>query len=232
GAGVVSRRREPRRGFIGEERAGAREEEEASRHRQDGAASQHEARRAEERERRGEGGPPTPDATPLGTPGPETAAAMTVVTRAAVRGLAPVLIVAGLYLVAWGYSPGGGFPGGAVLLGVVLFVYVALGYRAVQPVIRPDVVEPVEMAGALAIIGLGIGGLIARGSFLASFLPVGPEQTIRSGGLLQAFSVSELVEVATGLVLVVFGLLGMGHDWSDDDEESENEKEDEEDTGP
>jgi len=221
GVVVVSRRREPRRGFVGEERAGSREQAEAHRHREHGADTETEARRAEDRERRGRHDHPTPDATPLGTPGPETAEAMTVVTRAAVRVLAPVLIVAGLYLVAWGYSPGGGFPGGAVLLGVVLFAYVALGYRRVEPVIRPDVIEPVELAGALAIIGLGIAGLVTKGSFLASFLPLGGVQTIRSGGLLQAFSVSELVEVGTGLTLVVFGLLGMGHDWSGDEDDGD-----------
>ena len=129
GVVVVARRREPRRGFIGEERAGSREQVETHRHRRHDAPSENEARRAEERERRGDHDHPTPDATPLGTPGPESAEAMTVVTRAAVRVVTPVLIVAGLYLVAWGYSPGGGFPGGAVLLGVALFGYVALGYR-------------------------------------------------------------------------------------------------------
>jgi multicomponent Na+:H+ antiporter subunit B len=214
---VVSRRRERRRGFIGEEQAGAREQAEARRHQSRGAASEGEARRAEERERGGGHDPPTPDDTPLGTPAPETAAAMTVVARGAVRVVAPVLIVAGLYLVAWGYTPGGGFPAGAVLLGVVLFVYVTLGYRRIEPVIRPDVIEPLELGGALAIVVLGLLGLFLKGSFLANVLPLGAQQTIRSGGLLQAFSVTELVEVGTGLVLVVFGLLGMGHDWSEED---------------
>jgi multicomponent Na+:H+ antiporter subunit B len=46
-------------------------------------------------------------------------------------------------------------------------------------------------------------------------------QTILSGGVLQAFSLSELVEVGTGLTLVVFALLGMGHDWTGDEEEQE-----------
>jgi multicomponent Na+:H+ antiporter subunit B len=146
---------------------------------------------------------------------------MTVVVRAAVRFIAPILLMAGLYLVAWGYSPGGGFPGGAVLLGVILFVYVAYGYRRVEPVIRPDVLEPVELAGALAIIAIEVGGLLAKGSFSANFLPLGPVGTIRSGGVLQAFSGSELIEVATGLTLAIFGLLGMGHDWSRDDGDEE-----------
>ena len=135
------------------------------------------------------------------------------------RVAAPVLATAGLYLVAWGYSPGGGFPGGAVALGVVLLAYVALGYRRIEPVIRPDVVEPLELAGALAILALEVMGLVLKGSFSANFLPLGPVGTIRSGGILQAFSGSELIEVGTGLTLAIFGLLGMGHDWSDDQAE-------------
>ena len=227
GVMVVTRRREPRRGFVGEERAGAEEQAETGR-REEHAPSKSEARRAEERERSGGWERPTPDAIPLGTPGPETSEAMTVVARTSVRVLAPLLIVAGVYLCAWGYSPGGGLPAGAVLLGVVLLAYVALGYRRVEPVIRPDVIEPVELAGALAIIAIGAGGLIFKGSFTASFLPLGKLQTIRSGGVLQAFSFSELVEVGTGLTLVVFGLLGMGHDWNEADEEEAEQEQDQE----
>ncbi len=83
----------------------------------------------------------TPDATPLGTPAPETAEAMTVVVRTAIRVVLPILAVAGLYLVAWGYSPGGGFPGGAVLLGVLLLVYAGYGRRKISKVIRPALLE-------------------------------------------------------------------------------------------
>jgi multicomponent Na+:H+ antiporter subunit B len=252
GTTTVARRRELRRGFIGEELAGEREQSQVSEssptadhpetasQAQPETASQAEAETASQGEahgaqpatasraqsdaRRAEAGEQgsghhiaTPDETPLGTPGPETAEAMTVVIRAAVRAVAPILGIAGLYLVAWGYSPGGGFPAGAVLLGLVLFVYVAYGYRRVERVIRPDVIEPLELAGALAIIAIEALGLFLKGSFSANFLPLGPVSTIRSGGILQAFSVSEFVEVATGLTLAIFGLLGMGHDWSRDE---------------
>ncbi|HEY2672611.1 MAG TPA: MnhB domain-containing protein [Rugosimonospora sp.] len=217
GMGLITRAREPRRGFIGEQVAGRREQ-----HRTDptpgrGSADQRQAQRAEAGEEGRRSGPASPDDEPLGSPGPERAEAMTVVVRAAVRTVAPLLTMAGLYLVAWGYTPGGGFPAGAVALGVVLLVYVSLGYRRVEPWLRPGVIEPIELAGAVAIVLLGVLGLGLEGSFSANFLPLGPVQTIRSGGVLQVFSVSELIEVATGLVLAVFGLLGMGHDWEPDE---------------
>ncbi|HVW33895.1 MAG TPA: MnhB domain-containing protein [Acidimicrobiia bacterium] len=228
GVVVITRGREHRRGFIGEEQAGAEEQAETGRDRRPGAEPVPVARRADERERRGGWDEDTPDATPLGRPGPETADAMTIVARGAVRFLAPVLVTAGAYLCAWGYTPGGGFPAGAVLLGVVLLVYVAFGYRRVEALIRPDTIEPVELAGALAIILLGLGGLVFEGSLTASFLPLGKIRTIRAGGVLQVFSVSELVEVSSGLTLVIFGLLGMGHDWSDDDDDENRNNDDDE----
>jgi multicomponent Na+:H+ antiporter subunit B len=215
GIGAITRGRETRQGFIGEEAAGWRERAGLGTRGETGDRRQGQALRAEGDEEGHGTGPATPDSNRLGTPGPERAAAMTVVVRGAIRVAAPVVATAGLYLVAWGYSPGGGFPGGAVALGVVLLAYVSLGYRRIEPVIRPDVVEPVELAGALAIFGIEALGLVLKGSFSANFLPLAPVGTIRSGGILQAFSGAELIEVGTGLTLAVFGLLAMGHDWSD-----------------
>ena len=87
---------------------------------------------------------------------------MTVVVRGAVRVAAPVLLVVGLYVVAWGYLPGGGSPGGAAVVGVILFAYAAYGYKEGEPVIRPDVIEPVEMGGALAIVAVEAQALTER----------------------------------------------------------------------
>jgi multicomponent Na+:H+ antiporter subunit B len=220
---TITRGKEPRRGFFGEELAGRREQTQLG----SSAAidSQEEAQaRAAERDEQGEAqGPLTPDEEPLGTPAPERAVAMTVVVRGAVRVVSPVLLIAGVYLVAWGYSPGGGFPGGAVILGGILLVYVGFGYRKIRRIVRPEVVEPLELAGALLIVLIETLGLVLKGSFSANFLPLGPVQTLQSGGVLQAFSGAELIEVSTGLTLAIFGLLSMGHDWSEHDRD-EDEK--------
>jgi multicomponent Na+:H+ antiporter subunit B len=172
-----------------------------------------------------EGRPETPDDEELGSTRPERADAMTVVIRTAARVAAVPLAVAALYLVAWGFAPGGGFPAGAVVLGVVLLVYAGFGYRRIRTVLRPDRIEVVELLGAMAIVLIGLLGLLLRGSFSANFLPLGPVQTIRSGGVIQAFSFSELIEVGTGLTLAVFALLGMRHDWSPDVDEIDRAEE-------
>lgn len=218
---MITRSREARRGYFGEALAGEREQ--AAADPIEGAdASEREARAAERREQ-GElapgdpVGPATPDHTPLGAPAPETADAMTIVVRTAIRIALPVLAVAGLYLVAWGYSPGGGFPGGAVMVGVLLLAYAGFGRRRISKVVRPGLLEGIEMAGAGAIIVTELLGLLLRGSVSANWLPLAAPQTIASGGVAQLFSVSELIEVGTGLAIVVFALIGMGHDWSPDE---------------
>jgi multicomponent Na+:H+ antiporter subunit B len=213
---VITRPREPRRGYFGEETAGAREQAET-----DPVAgfdtAEDVARSAERREQAGDpAAPETPDATPLGTPAPETAETMTVVVRTAIRIALPILAATGLYLVVWGYSPGGGFPGGAVLLGVLLLAYAGYGRRKISKVIRPSLLETIELAGAAAIIMTELLGLLLKGSFSANWLPLAAQQTPLSGGISQLFSGSELIEVGTGLTIAVFALLGMSHDWARD----------------
>jgi multicomponent Na+:H+ antiporter subunit B len=218
---VITRPREPRRGYFGESAAGAREQAQDDPAVGSGA-SQDEARAAERLEQdeeisKGEEPVETPDAEPLGTPAPERAEAMTVVVRTAIRVALPILAVAGLYLVAWGFSPGGGFPGGAVMLGVLLLVYAAYGRRKISKVIRPGLIETLELAGAALIILTEFLGLVVKGSFSANWLPLAQELTPLSGGVAQLFSASELIEVATGLTIAVFALLGMSHDWAPDE---------------
>jgi multicomponent Na+:H+ antiporter subunit B len=196
---TVSRRRERRHGFLDEEQLARREQAAVDPHLAHDPEQQA-VERAEEQEIEGTG-------------------KMTVVVQVGVRVAAPVLAVAGLYLVAWGFTPGGGFPGGAVVVGVVLLAYTAYGYRKVRPVVRPDVIEVVELAGAAVIVVTLLLGLVLRGSFTANFLPLGQLASIRSGGILQVFSASELVEVATGLALAIFALLGIARDWTDEDED-------------
>lgn len=217
---VLTRTREPRQGYIGEETAAEREREQID---PEAApdATQRMARSAE-RVESGEDRPDTPDATPLGTPAPERAEGMTVVVRTAMRLIAPILAVCGLYIVAWGYAPGGGFPAGAVMLGVILLLYAGFGYRRVGLVVRPAPLEVIELVGAAAIVLVMLLGLFLAGSFTANWLPLAPPQTIRSGGTAQVFSAGELVEVGAGLTIAVFALLGMRHDWAADEENDED----------
>lgn len=218
---LLSRGREPRSEFVGEASAGRAEQEKADPD-EGPDARESQARAAEDQERQDEPepAPEHADDDALGAPAPERAVAMTVVVRVGARVAAVILAVAGVYLAAWGYTPGGGFPAGVVLAGCVVLLYTALGHRAVRAAVRPATLEVAEMAGAAAIVAVGLAGMWLTGSFLDNWLPLAPQQTIRAGGTLQVISAAELVEVATGITIAVFALLGMGHDWTPDEDES------------
>jgi len=217
---LLCRGREPRRGFVGETKAGSKEqrtEDPASR--PDVRESHARAAEAAESDE-APGRPDTPDFDPVGSPSPERARAMSVVVRGATFVAAPVLAVAGGFLVAENFSPGGGFPAGVVGLGVILLLYAAVGYQRISRAVRPSLFEVIELAGAAAIIVIELLGLVLDGSFTANWVHLAPPQTLRNGGVLQLFSISELIEVGTGLTIVVFSLLGMRHEWTSGDDES------------
>lgn len=221
---VLARSREPRATYLGEATAGQREQSEID---PDDATDRHEreTRSAEHTEDDEQGEPdpppPDPDRIALGAPGPEEAEGMTVLVQTAARIAAVFLFVAALYVTAWGYSPGGGFVGGAALTGVAILLYAALGHRRVSSIIRPSVLEPFEIVGAILIVGVGVAGLLRHGSFFANFLPLAQQQTILAGGDEQLYSAAELIEVGTGLTIAVFSLLGLGHDWAPDEDQDE-----------
>ncbi|HEY7045960.1 MAG TPA: MnhB domain-containing protein [Jatrophihabitantaceae bacterium] len=219
---TLTRSREPRREYVGEATAGRHEQAEIDPGGGETARDE-QTRRAGEAEGEGSAPLPDPDGIPLGTPAPEQAEAMSVVVRVAARVAAIILAVAGIYLGAWGFSPGGGFPAGAAISGVVLLIYVALGRHAVNPVVRPAVLEPTEIIGAFVIIAVGLVGLALKGSLFANWVPLGQPDTILAGGTNQPYSLAEFIEVATGLTIAVFALLGIGHDWAPGPEEADDQ---------
>lgn len=217
---VVCRGRERRRVFLQEERLGRREQEETRRARGgQRPGRRREAERAEDIEQGQAADSSEDDDGGIGARGHVHAPAMTVVVRTAARPLLLVLAVAGAYLLALAFTPGGGFPAGGVVAGVVLLAYAAYGYRAVRKVVRPALLEAVELGGAAAIIGIEVLGLVLKGSVSASWLPIGKAETVFGGGILPAFSASEFVEVATGVLIVVFSLVAMEREWTEEDRE-------------
>ena len=219
---TLTRSPETRTEYVGESMAGREEQAEVDPKGGGGDSDEQESRQAEEQEEEEDKGgdvAPNADDIPLGTRAPERAAGMSVVVRVGARIAAVPLLVAGFYLCLWGYTPGGGFPAGAVIMGVALVMYTAFGHQAVGRAVRPSVVEPIEMFGAMAIIAIGLFGLLFKDSMFANFLTLAVPGTIRAGGTNQLFSGSELIEVATGLTIATFSLLGMKHDWAPDEDD-------------
>lgn len=207
---TLARPREPRAEYVGEASAGRKAQRRLDPKEQE-SQDERQARTAEQ-----------------GEESEASTARMSVVVRVAVRATLPFLAVAGVYIAAWGYTPGGGFPAGAALLGVVLLAYAALGHRAVRHFARPSLLEPAELLGAMVIVLLGLAGLVAHGSMFANVIPLAQPLTILAGGNEQLYSGAELLEVATGLTIATFSLLGMRREWTvNDEDEDEDEDTDE-----
>jgi multicomponent Na+:H+ antiporter subunit B len=219
---TLTRSREGRLEYVGESVAGEREQRLQD---PDDDRYQDRSERAELAEEHGREPLATPDAVPVGTREPDVSEAMTIVLRAAARPAAVALAVAGGYLFAWGYTPGGGFPAGVVVTGVVILIYAALGRHVVRRIVRPTVLEPAEMIVGAGIAAVGVAGLVLHRSMFANALPLAQVQTIFAGGNQQLYSGLELVEVAVSLTIAVFALLGMGHDWAPDESEDDRSEE-------
>ncbi|HVU92523.1 MAG TPA: MnhB domain-containing protein [Jatrophihabitans sp.] len=219
---TLARSREGRAEYVGESAAGEREQRSQD---PGDAGPPDESEQAEEAEEHGAEPQPDPDALPIGSRRADAAEGMSLVVRTAAVPAAVILSVAGVYLAAWGYTPGGGFPAGVIVTGIAILVYVAFGRSVIRTVVRPTLLEPVEMLAGAAIGVVGLIGLVRHGSLFANGLPFAESQTIFAGGNQQLYSALELIEVAVSLTIAVFALLGMGHDWAPDDEEEDESEE-------
>ena len=121
--------------------------------------------------------------------------------------IAPTVAL-GMYTVIQGHlTPGGGFQGGMVLAAAPLLVYLAgryLVFRSISPFALLDFGEGLGAGGFVAI---GLVGLVSASAFLQNVWPLGQVRSVFSGGMLPVINLAVGLEVAAGLVLVVWEFL-------------------------
>jgi len=123
-------------------------------------------------------------------------------------GLASVVVVFGLYLVAHGQiTPGGGFQGGAVLASALLLLYLVAGYPVIKRLAPVGLLELGDGIGAAGFVVVGMAAVAAGGAFLENFLPSGEEGLINSSGTMPVIYLFVGLEVATGFSLVLVEFL-------------------------
>ena len=99
------------------------------------------------------------------------------------------VVVAGVTIILYGHlTPGGGFPGGAVVASGIILSLLAYKYRA-----RKSIFLILESFGGLGIIVVGFFGIVLKSSFLENFMPLGP-----IGGFF-----------SSGIVLILYVLIGI-----------------------
>jgi multicomponent Na+:H+ antiporter subunit B len=108
-----------------------------------------------------------------------------------------VVVVAGLWLAAFGLvTPGGGFQGGVAIAGGIVVVFLAAGYRPWTRFGSQHLLDPLEGGGAAAYVALGLAALIAGAPFLHNLLGLGVTGTLRSGGSMTLLNWAVALEVA------------------------------------
>lgn len=98
-------------------------------------------------------------------------------------------VVVGLYIILHGHlTPGGGFPGGAVVASA--FIIGLLGMK--KPTPKP-LFKVLESFAGLGLLAVGLIGLFLEGSFFANFLPT---------GTLGA-------TISAPLIMIIYALIGL-----------------------
>lgn len=134
---------------------------------------------------------------------------MTVIARTVARVVFPFASLFGIYLMVYGHlTPGGGFPGGVVVAASIVVLLLTFGLEFTSKKFGFIECEICEEIGAIAIMGVGLGGLFAGSYFF--------ESTMTGGEMGQLFGPVNMVllnlavglKVATGLLLILYALLG------------------------
>jgi multicomponent Na+:H+ antiporter subunit B len=121
--------------------------------------------------------------------------------------IAPTVAL-GMYTVAHGtLTPGGGFQGGVVLAAAPLLVYLAGRYLVFRRISPFELLDFGEGLGAGGFVAIGLVGLVSTSAFLQNVWPLGQVRSVFSGGMLPVINLAVGLEVAAGLVLVVWEFL-------------------------
>jgi multicomponent Na+:H+ antiporter subunit B len=124
---------------------------------------------------------------------------MSIIVKTTTRFLAPLMLLFGGYIILTGHlNPGGGFQGGVVVGSVILLFYLAFGLR--EEGITENVASLVEDVSALALIVVGLTGVVVGKAFFSNFL-VNSSPGILSAGTIPV--VNTLIGLKVGAAFVV-----------------------------
>jgi multicomponent Na+:H+ antiporter subunit B len=116
----------------------------------------------------------------------------------------PVVLLMGLWVVAYGtVTPGGGFQGGVVIAAALLLIWVVGSYQIFRRVTPEVLIHLAEGTALLGILATGIVGLSRHGSYLANVLPLGTAGEIVSGGTIALLNAFTGLAVGAALLLLL-----------------------------
>jgi multicomponent Na+:H+ antiporter subunit B len=112
-------------------------------------------------------------------------------------------LLVGLWLVAFGYiTPGGGFPGGVVLAGAILLLYLVGSHRDYGPFRNEHALDPFEAIGAGGYVVTGLAALVVGMQFLANLFGYGKTGTLLSAGSIGILNAAAGIAVTVAMLLL------------------------------
>jgi len=129
------------------------------------------------------------------------------ILKAGVRIITGIILIVGIYIFVHGHlTPGGGFPGGAMIASSVLLMYISDDKFKE----KMNAFNVLEGASGVLIIVLGLIGLFAFNSFLYNFLPSGEIGQLFSAGLTPILYVLIGLKVGSELSNIIDNFLTRG----------------------
>lgn len=129
------------------------------------------------------------------------------ILRAGVRIITGIILIVGIYIFIHGHlTPGGGFPGGAMIASSILLMYLSDdNFKE-----KMNTFNILEGTSGILIIVLGLIGLFVFNSFLYNFLPSGKIGEFFSAGLTPILYVLIGLKVGSELSNIIGDFLSEG----------------------
>jgi len=135
-------------------------------------------------------------------------AGMTLIVKTASRLLFPFVLVFGIYIVLHGHlTPGGGFPGGVIIVAAIVMLLLGYGAEVAKVKFSPLQASVSENIGSLILVATGLLGLFVGLNFMKNALPLGTTGNLFSAGFLIPLNIGVGIKVAAGLAVILYAML-------------------------
>ena len=134
-----------------------------------------------------------------------------VIPRCGADKILPIGIVYMFYIILHGHlSPGGGFQGGVLIVGVILMIYFANGYEATARAISFDLLHEAEGMASVVYVALAMMGIAVGAQFCENILYThGNIGDLYSSGTIFWMNLTVGIKVITGIGSITLLMLGI-----------------------
>ena len=123
----------------------------------------------------------------------------------------PLTMMYMFYIILHGHlSPGGGFQGGVLVVGVILMLYFSNGYRTTASALSFDLLHEAEGVASVAYVALALMGIAAGAQFCENILyQSGNIGDLYSSGTIFWMNITVGIKVITGIGSITLLMLSI-----------------------